>query len=319
LHDASILALAACICPETEAEDDEFAEVLSRVSEDLKIVGSASTMLHGLQGRINSRDIPPEVNKVLMDFFTLRTGIKFLMQHYMEARKGKRYGFAGIFQLDCRPANIARKAALESSRVCGLALGQAPEIVVRGDVDETLTYVPVVLQYMLQEIFKNACRAVVEKHYAPGDDDTLPPVVCDVEAGADRMVLKIRDQGCGMSRQELDKMWGFMHSTYKHSPWARGESGSDIKASGSVLAGYGVGIPLSRMYAQYFGGDLQASSQEGQGTEVIISLSHSPLCQEVLPSTFFVDSRFADRSVDIADMPITSAFSQGAARSLNAT
>ncbi len=30
-----------------------------------------------------------------------------------------------------------------------------------------------------------------------------------------------------------------------------------------VLAGYGYGLPISRLYARYFGGDLQIISMEG--------------------------------------------------------
>ncbi|CAM9885432.1 unnamed protein product, partial [Phaeothamnion confervicola] len=33
------------------------------------------------------------------------------------------------------------------------------------------------------------------------------------------------------------------------------------------LAGYGVGLPLSRVYARYFGGDLVLLSMEGFGTD----------------------------------------------------
>ena len=50
------------------------------------------------------------------------------------------------------------------------------------------------------------------------------------------------------------------------------------------LAGYGYGIPLSRLYARYLGGDLMLQSVEGYGTDCYIYLkSGNNDAVEVLP------------------------------------
>lgn len=289
-HNHAIHSLESCPCPPDAAQDQEVTDVFKSVFEDLKVVGSVPNMLRGLQeligelGTDGSLEITPQVNKIILNFFTLRTGLRFLIQHHVESCQGRKFGFSGSLELKCSPAKIAKSAARDSSLLCRAALGQVPRIVVTGAVHESLPYVPAVLQYVLTEIFKNACRAVVERHRVFGYDDNIPPVQCEIESTSESLTISVRDAGCGMSREQQTRMWDFLYTTTSSSPWNGEKSSGDNKSQG-VLAGYGVGLPLSRMYARYFGGDLKVSSQEGRGTEVRIILSRAAFCSEVLPSS----------------------------------
>lgn len=75
--------------------------------------------------------------------------------------------------------------------------------------------------------------------------------------------LQISDEGGGIPRSGLTKMFTYLYSTAKNP---LDEDYLVADPEGAVnMAGYGYGLPISRLYARYFGGDLQIISMEGYG------------------------------------------------------
>ena len=68
------------------------------------------------------------------------------------------------------------------------------------------------------------------------------------------MFAQVSDEGGGIPRSGVNRIWTYMYSTGK-VPMPDMADVSDNQPV--VLAGYGYGLPLSRLYARYFGGDLQ--------------------------------------------------------------
>lgn len=123
-----------------------------------------------------------------------------------------------------------------------------------------MAYVPEHLYYMLFELLKNAMRAVVEQH---GGNISIPPIKMMITKGRQDMTIKISDQGGGIPRSTIDQVFEY-HYTSASEPLKAGPA--------SPIAGYGYGLPLSRLYARYFDGELQLYSMEGFGTDAVIWL-----------------------------------------------
>uniref|UniRef100_A0AAX7TAU1 Protein-serine/threonine kinase n=1 Tax=Astatotilapia calliptera TaxID=8154 RepID=A0AAX7TAU1_ASTCA len=124
-----------------------------------------------------------------------------------------------------------------------------------------VVYVPSHLFHMLFELFKNSMRATVELH--ENSKEGLPPVKTKVTLGKEDLSIKISDRGGGVPLRKIDRLFNYMYST---APTPSLEPGA------VPLAGFGYGLPISRLYARYFQGDLKLYSMEGVGTDAVIYL-----------------------------------------------
>ena len=117
-------------------------------------------------------------------------------------------------------------------------------------------------------------RATVETH---GVDD-MPPikiVIADGEKNED-VVIKVSDEGGGIPRSNMDRIWSYLFTTADPSVLESIlHSSEDVRDFDMQipLAGLGYGLPIARNYARYFGGDLEIMSMEAYGTDSYIYLS----------------------------------------------
>ncbi|XP_064190190.1 pyruvate dehydrogenase (acetyl-transferring) kinase isozyme 3, mitochondrial [Anguilla rostrata] len=125
-----------------------------------------------------------------------------------------------------------------------------------------VVYVPSHLLHMLFELFKNPMRASVELYENRLEE--LPPITTLVSLGKEDLSIKISDSGGGVPFRKIDRLFNYMYST---APTP------SLGATQAVpLAGFGHGLPISRLYARYFQGDLKLYSMEGVGTDAVIYL-----------------------------------------------
>lgn len=139
--------------------------------------------------------------------------------------------------------------------------------------------------YIMLELLKNSMRATVEWH---GVDADFPPIKVIIADGDDNedVVIKVSDEGGGIPRSNIKKIWSYLFTTADPSI-QEGMVGvnSETVDHGidSPLAGLGYGLPISRSYCRYFGGDLSIMSMEGYGTDAFVYLARLGNTREPLP------------------------------------
>uniref|UniRef100_A0A9J7XHU3 Protein-serine/threonine kinase n=2 Tax=Cyprinus carpio TaxID=7962 RepID=A0A9J7XHU3_CYPCA len=122
-----------------------------------------------------------------------------------------------------------------------------------------VVYVPSHLYHMVFELFKNAMRATMELHE---DAMEYPPVHVQIVLGHEDLTVKVSDRGGGVPLRKIDRLFTYTYST---APRPQMDT-----SRATPLAGFGYGLPISRLYARYFQGDLKLYSMEGFGTDAVI-------------------------------------------------
>mmetsp|Transcript_2165 Transcript_2165/g.4920 ORF Transcript_2165/g.4920 Transcript_2165/m.4920 type:complete len:447 (+) Transcript_2165:180-1520(+) len=232
-----------------------------------------------------------KIDAFLDRFFLFRISRRTMIDHLV-ALHYPRSGWAGCINLECKPADVIRDRAEEVRESCRHTYGIAPLCNIGGNINTAFPFIPEHLSLIVIEILKNSMRATVE-FYTMGnslqspledsppplitDESELPPVVVDVFKGKEDVIIKISDKGGGIPPAKLAKIWEFGYSTVSDSN-ANFGAANQVNLAGNFIradmAGYGFGLPLSRAFARYFGGDLTVQSYMGVGTDVIITLNH---------------------------------------------
>jgi signal transduction histidine kinase len=218
--------------------------------------------------------------------------------------------YIGVIDTALRPASIIDSCGDFVAEICELNYGVRPRWIVDGEPDTTFAFVPMHLEYIITELLKNAFRATVENGMnrepvvitiAPEPPEVKPPpqqgqvhlnfpkesrgafdrdAIAPLDDNAPGVTIRIRDRGGGISPDVLPHIWSYSFTTFSESDDVPGAWGSDdalnvissANNGGSTIAGLGYGLPLSRAYAEYFGGGIAVQSLHGWGTDVYLRL-----------------------------------------------
>jgi signal transduction histidine kinase len=278
-------------CAEIRGPDDEAAFVRI-IQENLRKHNPGTRLI--AEGYRDVRRMYPEIilDEFMHDHFTTRIATRILMDNYLGLTTPLR-GYLGVVCQGMKPLDIVMSIVDQIIDLTRSVYGIAPNVEYRGNLDCVLDYIPRHVQYMVRELIKNAFRSQVERYSskalgAQANGNDIPPVVVELQQGDVHVIIKISDQGGGISKSAQRDAWNYGWTTVKADnehhrevgmyaeescPWMRGAQHAPVGRK-TELAGYGFGLPLTRLHAQYFGGDVFMQALPGHGTDMYLLLTH---------------------------------------------
>ncbi|KAM0813684.1 putative Protein-serine/threonine kinase [Seiridium cardinale] len=200
---------------------------------------------------------------------------------------------------------------------------QIPEIKITGHLESTFPYILSHLEYIIGELLRNSVQAVIDHHAKSKNKDQPPPPVevtlCEAQQ---HVIIRVSDQGGGIPRDILPYLWSFskgpqsgqrlenltqvplMAATLqelrvdgnfsglqdgKAAQHAHDASLTSLSTRPPHLR-LGVGLPLSRVYAEYWAGSLELHSLEGYGVDAFLQISKLGNKNEQLSTRATMDS-----------------------------
>ncbi|CCF34504.1 hypothetical protein CH063_01146 [Colletotrichum higginsianum] len=214
--------------------------------------------------------------------------------------------FIGEVFIKCIAKDVIERCTRAVESLARSTYGQdveLPEIKVEGHLEASFPYILSHLEYIIGELLRNSVQAVVERRQRDKNKSAkLPPIEVTICEAQQHVIIRISDQGGGIPREELPYLWSFSKGPQSqrrlenlgrvpklaatmqelHVSEELGRADMKTPSHGSSLSSMtsrppnlrlGMGLPLSRVYAEYWAGSLELHSLEGYGVDAFLQIS----------------------------------------------
>jgi pyruvate dehydrogenase kinase 2/3/4 len=172
-----------------------------------------------------------------------------------------------------------------------------PEIKLDGHLGATFPYILNHLEYMIEELLRNSIQAVTENFsHIPEHMPAIHVLVCEAPQ---HVIFRFSDQGGGIPRSVMPYIWSFskgprrlknlenllqvprMAATMQELAFIESAllpQTKDLERDHGSLTSrpsnlkLGIGLPMCRVFAEYWAGSLELQSLEGYGTDVFLHI-----------------------------------------------
>jgi len=296
-----------------ETFEETLKEIRARHADTVaKMAGAVMNMKFSMESESHSVEgVEAAVQYFLDRLYMTNISTRMLLNQHLYIFGDNIAKCRHVGQIDpyCDVVGQVRRAHSEAGRLCDLHYQHHPELQVISnnrssneskDTPISLAYVQSHLHHMLFEVMKNSMRATVEN--CDGQGIPLSPITVFVSKTEQDITIKISDTGGGIPRSQMKNLFKYMFTTAGSSRVDRAHRQVE-ESSLPLMAGLGYGLPLSRLYARYFQGELNVSSMHGTGTDCYIYLrSMQEKAPEQIPIYSAMTSKtYKDKSEDIPD------------------
>ncbi|KAH9601109.1 Branched-chain alpha-ketoacid dehydrogenase kinase/Pyruvate dehydrogenase kinase [Trypanosoma melophagium] len=185
----------------------------------------------------------------------------------------------GMVDLEIDLERLVRNSVDDAKQICTDHYGDCPDVKFIISKDAGLikfAHMSSTISYIVLELMKNAFRATVEAHMERDlmgiiNCENMPPVevLVNMKEYAKHACICISDEGLGMTETQANMAMTYAYTSVKRPLIQFCDDGESIRGDAvAPLAGYGFGLPMSRVYARTFDGDLVMSTMEGYGTRM---------------------------------------------------
>lgn len=264
---------------ETLELEERYNRIIRQLLDDHQnVVTNLAEGFHECQRNVPYETIDAFLNRTL----TSRLGIRMLAEHHLALSIDKP-NYIGIVCTHLNFRQLVERCSDFARQVCEHTYGIAPGLIVNGHTQAVFPYIPAPLEYILQELLKNAMRASVEHHLDRPLE--VPNIVVTLCSNDTDFYVRVSDRGGGIPESKLQDIFKYSYTTMGDRSTIRPSDDTNIfsdlckghpnnSPSGGPMAGWGFGLPTSRAYATYLGGSLELQSLEGLGTDVYLRLRH---------------------------------------------
>ncbi|CAF1464016.1 unnamed protein product [Adineta ricciae] len=278
----------------SEADEENFFELINLFKiQNNDIIGQLSSGCREAAKYFKTYDI---MKTFLDNVLQTRLSMRLLSEHYRELHKQQKEQkpndqWRGAICMNFSPAKLVQQCIADVSSVCFETYGVVPPVHVENHLHQPIPYFPDIVEYIVRELLKNSMRALVEYHTVLFNDlthvktffedhrqDPLCKVLISADPEDEHFTISIQDRGGGVD-EPIENIFQYQFT---------GEIAKEEKEHNSTyfpysfhdptiqfskrMYGYGFGLPICSLYAQFFGGSLTLAQVPRIGTDVYLRL-----------------------------------------------